>query len=106
MTMNLKKISKILPAYPPRVGATHPKDTGIGGVVPSRQVVGSLLMTLQAGKATLQKGLSNAPGANVKKLFRPKFTNFRNKLEFFCSWHTLLSYSNKHSSLVRKFVNY
>ncbi len=45
------------------------------------------------------------PGPNVIKLFRPKFTNFRAKLERL-SLASFPANSNKQSSLVNKLVNY
>ncbi len=45
------------------------------------------------------------PRPNVIKLFRPQFTNFRNKLECL-SQVSFPANSNKQSSLVKKLVNY
>ncbi len=48
----------------------------------------------------------NAPGVDVIKLFTTEIYEFLKKAIAFCPWPAFQAYSNKHSRLLRKIVNY
>jgi hypothetical protein len=47
-----------------------------------------------------------SPKNDLKMIVGSFVRNFRNKLKSVCPWQAFPAYSNKHSGLLRKFVNY